>query len=208
MMDKTIFDVNFSDYQTIKDLYGSFEDFVALFLTTDKDYNYGVEYEDEVVKYLALCIYDFFLSDQIAYLDIEPFEKRMNNTLREVYPMLAKKYEFHKNLVASGTTEADFISTGGMSSVRTGDVKVNSDNFQKSANTPTKITPTDTTDFTASYTNFQGKSTGENVSEESASSNIKRYGSTEELFKLFGKLPRSLYNEVCELFTQHFVFIY
>ena len=201
-MDKPLFDEDFTEYETLGTLYTTLDDFKEVL---DSD---GTLYNAEFLTFVASSLYSNYLFDKIAYLDKYNFEYRIYHRMIEVAPLLYKKFQYYELLVDQSTSKEDFVSTGGMTSVRETDIVVSGDSFQKTANTPTKITPTDTTDFTSAYTNFQGKVNTQNTSGEDSSTTINRFGGTEELFTLLNKLPQSLYTEVCMLFAQHFLTIY
>ena len=201
-MDEYLFDENFTDYLILDDIYASSTEIEDVLDST------GTLYDVTFTGYVALCLYDNFLFDKIAYSDTATFEYRLASRMRQVAPLLFKKYQYYNSLVDSSTTSDEFVKTGGMLSQRETDVVVTGASFQKTANTPTKITPTDTTDFTSAYTNYQGKVNTDHTSNEDSSTSINRHGGTEELFKLLDKLPRSLYDEVCMLFASHFLTIY
>lgn len=199
-MDTPLFDEDFTEYETLGSLYATLDDFKEVL-------DNGL-YNAEFFIFVASSLYSNYLFDKIAYLDKYHFEYRINHRMVEVAPLLYKKFQYYELLVDASTTKDEFVSTGGMASVRETDIVVAGDSFQKTANTPTKITPTDTTDFTSAYTNFQGKVNTQNTSGEDSSTTINRFGGTEELFTLLNKLPQSLYTEVCMLFAQHFLTIY
>lgn len=201
-MDTYLFDEDFTEYLNLEDIYSSAEELADVLDSS------GTLYDATFTTYVAFCLYDNFLTDKISYLDVPTFEYRLSSRMRQVAPLLSKKYEYFLDLVDTSTTKDAFVKTGGMTSQRETDVSVTGSSFQKTANTPTKITPTDTTDFTSAYTNFQGKVNSNNASTEDSATTINRHGGTEELFRLIDKLPRSLYDEVCMLFASHFITIY
>lgn len=196
-----IFDEDFTDYSELGNIYDSAEELAGVLDPLE-------QYDSDFVAYVAFCLYDEYIIDKIAYADVARFEYRIASRLTQVYPLLYKKYQYFKNLTDEDVTADEFAKTGGMKSDRLTEVAVDGTSFQKTANTPTKITPTDTTDFTSQYTNFQGKIKTDSSSSEDSATNVSRHGGTEELFKLLDKLPKSLYDEVCMLFANHFISIY
>lgn len=197
-----VFDYDYLKNKQLKEVYADADALATDFKAVDDNAS------DGFIDYVSYVLFDYYSTDLIAYDEEDRFKHRLKSTLYQVRPLIEKKLSYFTSLVDENTTKEEFVSTGGMASTRKAELEVDGESFQRTANTPTKITPSATEDFVDTYTNYQGKVDTHNTSTEDGEAEIKRYGSTKDLFKLLETLPLSLYDEVCALFSQHFIYLY
>ena len=220
----------FTDYSELRQLfptYSLFEEAVLGYIESIEVIGLNA-LDEEAVTYSLVSIYNYFTTDKIAYDTKEKFIKRLSTSLLEILPMFSKKYNYYKSLVSANTTEDEFNKTSSLKSTSSENGKSGSNVVQKSAMTPTGISDTGTniqsvqlttegekltldaptTNYVDKATNYEGKTSGVHKNETDRNSSMQRSGSTEELFKLFNKLPKSLALEIEQVASKHFIFLY
>lgn len=216
----------------LKTLYTKSQLFTALnSYTTDSGIIMGLDSEtiEEVLSFVASCIYGYFFDDYVAYDgedDAEvkdTFINRMGYDISVKLPYWYKKYNYIKKLLT--TDQFSLLQTSKVVSSSSDNTDSASGSLQKIATTPTGVSAdsstdsfeitiddgdnsVDTTGFVDKYTNTQQKYASSNKIVGSRSGEITREGSIDELLNILEKLPSSFADEVTKALQKHFIFAY
>ena len=222
--------INFDDYKTLQEEFGSSADLAVIVNTIFNDFQHYVDISmlntlKSFAGNIAINIFLYYYDDKIAYLDREVFAHRLTNdialNINRYFEM--KNVEFY--LAKDSANNDKWCLTTKTSSVANESGKSGSSVLQSSASTPTGVSPSstgstiemeDTEDgksysnngYVDKYTNFQAKTNGLHKNDVDRTAEVSRSGNYDIAIELLKKFPKSYMEQILKDVSKHFIYVY
>lgn len=201
-------------------LMGAYE---MYFSSTDNDEKINL-----LINVFTKVIYEYYKRDKVAYLDVDYFIERISQSISYEMQKYIVKYNVAQ-ILTNFERATDYDTTSTVGSHSNEKAVAGSTVVQSTASTPTSVNPNATGSaitltkstgedtvtvesvtpaYSDKYTNFQGKTNGLHDNDVSRDSEITRKGRLLDIIELQNQIPQTLYDELLEDVSHHFIFVY